>query len=74
MIKRQLAIFQVVIGWGWEWRWYTDVPTQARATIDQALDGGVTLLDTADMYGGVLCDTCSPAATHKGSSTSTSGC
>ena len=60
MIKRQLGDLQVgAIGlgcMGMAMVYGRPDPTDTRATIDQALDGGVTLLDTADMYGGVLCD------------------
>jgi aryl-alcohol dehydrogenase-like predicted oxidoreductase len=55
MIKRQLGDLQVgAIGlgcMGMAMVYGRPDPTEARATIDQALDGGVTLLDTADMYG-----------------------
>jgi aryl-alcohol dehydrogenase-like predicted oxidoreductase len=55
MITRQLGDLQVgAIGlgcMGMAMAYGRPDPTEARATIDQALDGGVTLLDTADMYG-----------------------
>jgi aryl-alcohol dehydrogenase-like predicted oxidoreductase len=55
MIKRQLGDLQVgAIGLGCMGMavvYGRPDPTEARATIDQALDRGVTLLDTADMYG-----------------------
>lgn len=55
MITRQLGDLQVgAIGlgcMGMAMVYGRPDPTEARATIDQALDGGVTLLDTADMYG-----------------------